>query len=432
MHFHNIKKVANKLNEIFLSFGCKVRSPHLCALSWKINLLLINFKNKSNSKKKILVLYKSFGSIDLEELKNNKNNEYNFLYLSRRSIKIIFSSFFSKLNHELTDDVYFSKNIKVNKAKKNYNVFLKKTLEIFNKKNNFLAIISYNFRYRHEKELHSACKPLNIKFIVCQKESLHYGDDSEITKLYIKTNSKNGKYEGDYIFVYTEGFKKVLISASICEQKKIIVTGMPRADYYYGNLELSKKHILYLLPSWRPPPSLERVFLLDQKYYADHITKIILDFAENNPNEKIIIKTKMKKNHLIPLDDLINTKKLKNVSILKGGNIGSLIKDSKAVIGFQSSALIESLILKKPIIVPYFDINNSEKFKKCTLNLEECSYYAYDENSMKRYLNDICSNKIGFPVIDDEKRKNIINHYIGNIDGKSSNYLLNALNKILN
>ncbi len=432
MYLNFLKKIAIALNEFFLDLSCKIKSPHLCAIAWKIDLLLINFKNKSNFKKKILVLYKSFGSIDLETLKNNKNNQYNFLYLSRKSIKIIFSNFFSGLDHGLTDDIYFSENDRVNEAKKNYRKFLAKTLKIFNKKNNFLAIISYNFRYRHEKELHSACKSLDIKFIVCQKESLHYGDDSVVTDLYVKTNSKNGKYQGDYIFVYTEGFKNTIISSSISERDKIFVTGMPRADYYYTNIKQSKNYILYLLPSWRPPSILEKEFSLDQKFYASQVTRVLLDFAESNPDQKIIIKTKMKKNEFIHLGNLLNNKNLKNVSIKEFGNIASLIKDSKVVIGFQSSALIESLILKKPIIVPYFNVNNSEKFKRCTLNLSDCSYYAYDENSMKNYLNDICSNKIGFPNIDDEKRKNIINHYIGNNDGQSSNRLLNALNKILN
>ena len=140
----------------------------------------------------------------------------------------------------------------------------------------------------------------------------------------------------------------------------------------------------------------------------------------------------MEKDNLILLDDLIYNRKLKNVFVVKGGNIATLIKNSKVVVGFQSSALIESLILKKPIIVPYFNINKSKEFERCTLNLRECSYYANSESLMKDLLSDICDNKIGFPSIEDIKRKNIINHYIGNSDGKSSNRLLVALNKILN
>ena len=56
----------------------------------------------------------------------------------------------------------------------------------------------------------------------------------------------------------------------------------------------------------------------------------------------------------------------------------------------------------------------------------------YNEAAMKELLKDICDNKIGFPIIDDNKIKNIINHYIGNGDGKSSSRLLKALNKIFN
>ena len=134
MFLKRIKKITIKLNEIFLSTACKLNSPSLCAFFWQIDLFLINFKNTSNLKKKILVLYKSFGSIDLDSLRNNENNEYNFLYLSRKSIKIIFSSFFSNIDHGLTDDIYYSKNTSVIEAKKKYRKFLEETLKIFNKK----------------------------------------------------------------------------------------------------------------------------------------------------------------------------------------------------------------------------------------------------------------------------------------------------------
>ena len=431
MNLYNLKKIVIILNEIFLSLACKLKSPYLCAMSWKVSLFFTNFYNRSKLNKKILVLYRSYGINDLEKLKEDEKNEYSFLYFPRTNFKIIFNYFFSKVDHDLSDDKYFSEKKEINDAKKKYKIFIYETLKIFNKKKKFLAIISFNYRYRAEKELHAVCKPLNIKFIVFQKESLHYSDDSEITKSYIKTNSKNGSYKGDYLVVYTEGMKNVLISASIAEKNKIFVTGMPRADNYYKQFELLKKHILYLLPSWRPPLELEREFFLNQKYYGESVTKIILKFAENNPYEKIIIKTKLSKNNLVNLDDLINKKKIKNVLIKKGGDIESLIKDSKVVIGFQSSALIESIILKKPIIIPYFNLNKSEKFKKCILKLEEFSYYAYDENSMNNYLNDICINKIEFPKVDETKRKKIINHYIGNSDGKSASRLLDTLNKIL-
>ena len=69
----------NLINQIFLILSCKINSPYLSAISWNISLFLLNFKNKKNSKKKVLVLYKSYGINDIELLKNKKN-EFNFLF----------------------------------------------------------------------------------------------------------------------------------------------------------------------------------------------------------------------------------------------------------------------------------------------------------------------------------------------------------------
>ena len=93
--------------------------------------------------------------------------------------------------------------------------------------------------------------------------------------------------------------------------------------------------------------------------------------------------------------------------------------------------MIEALILRKPIIVPFFDLNLNQTFKECTLKLDEISYYAHDRISMMRYLEDICEKKIDFPKVASIKVNNIINHYIGNNDGNSSDKLLNVFNKIL-
>ena len=422
----------NLVNQIFLVISCKINSPYLSAISWNISLFLLNFKNKNNSKKKVLILYKSYGSNDIELLKKNKKNEFNFFYFPRKNIKIIFNNFFNEIKHDLNDDKYYSQDQLINETKTKYRNFLKKTVEIFNSKHNFLSIISFNFRYTSEKELHSVCKLLNIKFIVCQKESLHFNDDSAITKLYIETNSKNGEFKGDYLTVYTQKFKEVLVSASVSKPENIFVIGMPRADFYFSNLKKEKKHILYLVPSWKPPKILEKEFSFDQKKYSESVTNLVFDFAVKNPKETIVVKLKMSTSADNFLENSIKEKKIKNIILKKGGTPENLIIDAKAVIGFQSSGLIEALILKKPIIIPYFNVNTSQKFKECTLRLEEIAHYAYNPDSMLEYLNNVCNDKISFSETQVEKVRNIINHYIGNNDGKSSDKLLDFLNKTLN
>ncbi len=422
----------NLINQIFLILSCKINSPYLSAISWNISLFLLNFKNNKNSKKKVLVLYKSYGANDIELLKKNKKNDFNFFYFPRKNIKIIFNNFFNKIKHDLNDDKYHSQDKLVNETKSKYRNFLKKTFEVFNSKHNFLSVISFNFRYTSEKELHSVCKLLNIKFIVCQKESLHYNDNNAITKLYIETNSKNGEFKGHYFTVYTQKYKDVLVSASISRPENIFVVGMPRADFYFTDLKPEKKHILYFVPSWQPPKILEKEFSFDQKKYSESVTNVIFDFALKNPKETIICKFKISSNSDYFFENDIKKKKIKNIILKKGGSSENLIKDAKAVIGFQSSGLIEALILKKPVIIPYFDLNSSQKFKECTLRLDNIAHYAYNRESMLLHLNKVCNNSISFSKNQIKKIDDIIKHYIGNNDGKSSDKLLDFLNKTLN
>ena len=132
------------------------------------------------------------------------------------------------------------------------------------------------------------------------------------------------------------------------------------------------------------------------------------------------------------LISLIKKKNIKNIFIKRGGSANNLIKDAKVVVGFQSTGLLEALILRKPIIIPYIGFELNEVFKKCTLNLNEVTYHAKDNDSMIKHLEDICNNKIHFPIKDKSKVDSIIDHYIGNHDGKSSDRLLSVFNKTLN
>lgn len=420
------------LSKLLLQLSCILNNPYLCSFSWGVSLFLVNFKQNNNVNKKILVLYKSFGSDDIEQLKKNKKNDFNFFYFPRNNLKIIFNYFFKEINNDLNDDKYFSSDESIEKAKKDYRNFLVKTLKIFNKKHNFNGILSFNFRYKAEKELHLACKILKIKFIVCQKESLHYSDNSPQTELYIKINSLNGEFKGDYITVYTKKFKEVLTKASIIDSKKIFVVGMPRADYYYENINPQKKHVLLLMPFWTPRKNLLQQLSFDIKKYSQNVTNVILDFALKNPDEHVIIKMKMVDKFDKHLESVIENKNIKNVFIKRGGNANNLIKDAKVVVGFQSTGLLEALILRKPVIVPYAGIKINDMFEKCILNLNEVTYSIKDNASMIKHLEDICKNKIHFPLKDKSKVDSIIDHYIGNYDGKSSDRLLNVFNKTLN
>ena len=207
--------------------GAIIRSPILCSFAWTLSIYQLNYlsnfilrdKSKKN-KKKILILYRAYGINDFEYIIKDKKNDFDFLFFPRKNIKIIYNNFFSNLDEKLNDDNYVTDNQKINNAKQKYKEFLKKILKFFKKQNKLNAIISFNFRYYSEKELHSACKELGFIFIVCQKESLILKSEKDS---YIKINSKNGKFNGHYMTVYTEDYKNLLVQSGIVPQIKFLL-----------------------------------------------------------------------------------------------------------------------------------------------------------------------------------------------------------------
>jgi len=108
-----------------LFFGVLFLSPKLCSKSWGISIFILNYLNpyfsnlqKSNNKKKILVLYRAYGVDDLENLINDPKSDYHFLFFPRNNIRKIYNKFFSKFKKHISDNYYYNDDPKIKNAKK--------------------------------------------------------------------------------------------------------------------------------------------------------------------------------------------------------------------------------------------------------------------------------------------------------------------------
>ena len=406
---------------LFLSrIGLLINLPYISYISWVLTIRKIKSGIPSKNKKKILVLEKSHGIGDIKQIVFNKlDKRIEFLALSRIHLHIIMKHFENKNNNT-------------------YKIFIDKIFFYIKKKYNISLILSFNIQYTAEHILQDLSKEMNIKFLICQKESLMF---PTLIDDYKKVLSKLEKFKGDAISVYNEFFKKMLSDSEYVKGEKVNVIGMPRADYLHSKINLNEfnektnKDITFFLIR----PSAGLMFKNEKKSFnwsnlANDTLDEVLEFAKSSPEKNFVFKTKI-------IDDIetsdqqkkILRSKLKNCSLIHGGDSNKIILNSKFMICFHSTAILESLIAKIPVLIPYFD-EYKEMLSKYTIQLSnsENIYLAKNISHFQKLLNDLSNNKICYKEGNYELDKNLIRSHIGNIDGKSSKRLANLIENLCN
>ena len=156
----------------------------------------------------------------------------------------------------------------------------------------------------------------------------------------------------------------------------------------------------------------------------------VLNFAKKNKDIDFIFKVKSPLENKaqikeIHLEKLLVDKDLDNCKIILNINTGRLIKDAEVVIGFNSTSIIESLILNKIVVVPRFGIKKKEYFKKFYFKFGK----AVSPKNLKEFNNLLnkAANKKLFKENDKSTINKLAKAYIGNKDGSSTKRLLKEI-----
>ena len=401
----------------------------------------IKFSSKKN-KKKILILYKSFGVEDIISTYNKIKSDYEFQVVPRKVFKIIFNSFFQEKKTILNDYNYVSDDPEINKIKLELRDYLFKTFKVLKFLYKLDAIISFNFAYVSERELQHASVQNNIKFIALHKESILFEGEKLIYEDILK--NKIGKYYGDYILVYNQTIKDVIANSKITNSNNIYLTGMPRSDVYFYNPEKKEDHVLVLLISnerifkylkiSKQPDDFtdEELSLFKVSDMIEDIIDTILDIAKNNQHIKFIFKTRLKNDEVTKNQiKIIENRKYENCILKLGGSSNELIKNASLVISFNSTGILESLCSKKKVIVPNFNFNNNKFLQSFTLNLSDSVTYADNKIILKNEILKNINNQNTQSETFSKADREVIDRYIFNSDENASLRFSDTLNKLI-
>ena len=214
-------------------------------------------------------------------------------------------------------------------------------------------------------------------------------------------------HDADILAVWGDIDRSISIENGGIPSNKVRIIGAPRYDNLF-NSETKKQDYILLASSGDPQPEEVNGIRINkiEEYLTDilQISKIVREL-----DEEVFIKLHPSPTQIIDLVKLGKTIDPK-ITIVSHGEITSLLPSAKLVISIgMSSAIIEALILKKPVIfIPGIDYNWGDPSiineKGCLISsinelkndlkgvLNNTKLYAEQQNSSRKYLSKLISH----------------------------------------
>jgi hypothetical protein len=325
-------------------------------------------------------------------------------------------------------------------AKRRYRAFLQDVLRHVLRLTGINVIVSGNFAYFAERELHGAAEALGVPFVVLHKENLKSpGRVSYFKDLYRR---RRGPFSGRRILVYNAIERDVQTEAGIVPADRINICGMPRLDRSHawrraaaGKRLPEQPMILFFtfgaktgLPALRRKgaggdylESLPEFDNLNWDQTARQTMEAIARFAQTNPGVRVVVKSKLSSGQVEIFRVAAGGQIPANLQLVEGGDPLFLLQDAWAVVGMNSTALLEALAMGKTVLCPNYAEAADPDMRVWIADFGSAVEYAQNPAQLVARLSEIASGPV--PVVPDELESAAIEtleRWAGNPDGKAS------------
>lgn len=309
------------------------------------------------------------------------------------------------------------------------------------------AVLAANYGYYNQREFAAALREAGTPFIALHKENVKSPGRIEYWRPIYQAR---GRFEGSKILVYSDTERQLQITGGVASPNDIIVTGMPRLDRAHRSRHQNKRlrntvprQILFFA-FWKREKltATERVSSKRTRTESNEewgkrnwndlcegTYRAIVELARSRPDIRVVMKTKpqsVRVEQIIQmLGDTVPTLP-ENFIIVKGGDPIELIAESDAVIGFNSTALLEALACGKPIIVPDFAEAKDPAMTNLIIDLgaavNKAGSPAEIETLAHRFLD---APNTSYHLT--QTAADTLRHWVGNDDGAASQRVLEAV-----
>ena len=352
------------------------------------------FHSKPDGKKTILALDSLRYRGDLDALSQN----FRVLHLTQRAPGWLIKGFY----HEF--DIVNYINAPDGSDKKAQYIaasnFMTKFLRVFYSKVSVDCVTTVNFRYTEDHHWVKSSEKNSIPHIMLYREGMvvYYRTEYEL----FRRAKRFGKFVGSHMIVHNEKCKSIFLDAKFVSKDKISVAGALRMDslvskvnnyHKYKKIKRNKKVTLFYfhpntpmfgvdakgvtpkaLLSHGPKKDLSYAFNAwsgrFDLFYDVHeaIAKLAYKYRDIDfiikPKDIMVASPQWKYYDKAIEKSGINVSNLENYFIEPYANVHDLIFSSDVVCAMNSSVVIESALIGKPIILPAFkEYRNSENFE---------------------------------------------------------------------
>jgi hypothetical protein len=339
---------------------------------------------------------------------------------------------------EALDDpnLYLRNDPNTETSKRELRDFLKVTWSHFRKHLPVDAVITANFGFRWEQEFAAALEASGTPFIVIQKENLN-GITPARWAYWETVYKRRGRFAGRKILTYNDLERRLEIASGVVAPERVSVTGMPRLDRMHawrkehaGGQAGSDNSVLFFSFDRRdkiaPGPEFAH---LSWGNFCEDTHRAIFSLARARPDLHVVMKTKSQTQQYLDIMQMIDVlgPVPPNLRILSGGDPVELIKEARIVVGFNTTANLESLAAGKPVIVPRFGEALADELQPFILNLGNAVEYADSPEDLKARLEDHLSRSAVIPSELNPAVSEILREWVGNDDGVAGPRVLAAV-----
>lgn len=363
-----LQRVARRL----VVLGARRRWPAATALGWVLLTRPVKVdgtRQRRTRGRRFVALYKLGGLEDLvATLARRGTIDVGLARLQRDDIKLVFGEF---VQAPLDDFDYRPHDTTLDDAKNAYRSFLARVCRHYRRWLGVGALVAANFGYAAERELAGAASDVGLPFLALHKESIRTPGQRPRYEASLRDNV--GRFTGHSIAVYNAAEKSSLVRAGVARADHISVTGCPRLDDAHRLRELpapeqARTKIVYFAID---PVAGTRTFAADevvrgtpagdattaQPVRWDALTRLLerelVAVARERPHIDFVVKIKLGRRPQVRArfegSDLPP-----NVTLTGGGLAPKHIASARAVIGLNTTALLEALAAGRHVLVPHF------------------------------------------------------------------------------